>query len=950
MDINESLRHSLETSYIDRSAPSPEILQSRLIKNSLAENIKVISTIQRSLENCEEFMFSVAFITKGGLLLIQKTLKELEEKGVRGKILTTNYLNFNEPDILHKLLEFKNIEVKISDGNFHTKCFIFKYKNYFDIITGSSNLTHGALTTNQEWNIKTSSLEDGAFTNEIIDSFNELWNKSNVLTEEWIQNYEQTYVKIQTTRDSQPEIRALVPNLMQREALNNLAELRIAGKNKALLISATGTGKTYLSAFDVKASKAKRMLFVIHREQIAREALKSFQNIFGDLKTYSILSGANKNTNADFVFATIQSLSKDETLYSISADLFDYIIIDEAHRAGAGSYKKILDYFKPKFLLGMTATPERSDGYNLYELFDYNIAYEIRLKKALESDLLCPFHYFGISDITIDGVDLDEYAAFNYLISKTRIDYIIDKIKFYGYSGDRVRGLIFCSRVEEAKKLSEEFNMRGFRTVSLDGANSQAERLEYTKRLQQDKDDNNALDYIFTVDIFNEGVDIPKINQVVMLRPTQSAIIFVQQLGRGLRKAPDKEYVVVLDFIGNYVNNFLIPIALSGDRTLNKDALRKYVIEGVNLLYGASTIMFDRISERKIFDSINKTNFSALKNLRGEYENLKIKIGRIPSLYDFYKFGSIDPQIILKSYGSYYDFLQKVEKDININLSFEENLILRYISCECCDGKRLEELIIVRELIRSGKILVDDLIKILGNYGIKNKESIKSAVRVLDSSFLTQVAKNRYKNISLVKQIDREIILTDFFRSHLSKNLLFYLNDAILYAIKLFEDSDNSKLNAWNLRLFSKYSRRDVCRLLCWPKDESATLYGYQVKYNSCPIFVTLNKSEDISESTKYIEGFVNRNTFNWKTRSRVRLDSKDVVALRDYKKNNIQLHLFVKKADAEGSDFYYLGEVHPSDFRQNEIATKDKKLPIVDIRLALENNVRDDIYDYLTR
>ena len=252
-----------------------------------------------------------------------------------------------------------------------------------------------------------------------------------------------------------------------------------------------------------------------------------------------IFSGNTKETDSDFIFSTVQTIHKKEYREMFNRDAFDYIIIDEVHRAGAQSYQDIVDYFKPKFLLGMSATPERSDDFDIYEMFDHNIAYEIRLIQAMEYNLLCPFHYYGITDMTIDGIEIDDKSEFNILTSELRVDYIIEKINEYGYSGDRIHGLIFCSRKDECEKLSQLFNMRGYKTIALTGDSSEEMRQKAIDSLESN--DENSLDYIFTVDIFNEGIDIPKVNQVVMLRPTESAIVFVQQLGRGLRKNDSKE-------------------------------------------------------------------------------------------------------------------------------------------------------------------------------------------------------------------------------------------------------------------------------------------------------------------------------------------------------------------------------------------------------------------------
>ena len=504
---------------------------------------------------------------------------------------------------MKKLLEFNNIEVKLyNKENFHTKGYIFKFNDYYKVIIGSSNLTQSALTKNKEWNLKISSLDEGMLTNNVISEFKTLWNDADILTLDWINTYEDIYKKQleYTRKTSVPSIKQykLKPNKMQVEAINNLNKLRENGINKALLISATGTGKTYLSAFELRNYNPKKALFVVHREQIAKQALKSYKNVFGDEKTLGLLSGNHKDFNKDIIFSTVQTLSKDDILYKFKKNEFDYIVIDEVHKAGAFTYQKIVNYFTPKFLLGMTATPERCDDFDIFKMFNYNIAYEIRLKQALEEDLLCPFHYFAVSDFTVDGIEITDKTNFKYLVAEERVNHIIDKINFYGYCGERVKGLIFCSCKEETYELSNIFNKRGYNTLALTGDNSQEERENAIKRLEQE-DKENALDYIFTVDIFNEGVDIPSVNQVIMLRPTKSSIIFIQQLGRGLRKYKGKEYVVIIDFVANYDKNFLIPIALSGDKTYNKDNLRKYVLEGSRIIPGCSTLNFDEISKKK---------------------------------------------------------------------------------------------------------------------------------------------------------------------------------------------------------------------------------------------------------------------------------------------------------------------------------------------------------------
>lgn len=431
---NEILKAS-ETGLINKLIDSNLALTPRLIVNDYSKGSKVLSEIISELNKCEEFFISVAFITNSGILPLLETLKVLNKRGIKGKILTTDYLNFSEPKALKKLLGFSNIEIKLyNKENFHTKGYIFKYKDHYKLIVGSSNLTQTALTKNKEWNLKVSSLEEGSLTKGVISEFNQLWNEADELTLEWIKTYEDIYRKqVEFARKSKvPRLSQykLKPNKMQIEAIQGLESIRENGQDRGLLISATGTGKTYLSAFELRNYNPKRALFIVHREQIAKQALNSFMNVFGDTRSMGILSGTSKDVDKDFIFCTIQTLSKEEVLQSFNKNEFDYIIIDEVHKAGANSYQKIDNYFNPKFLLGMTATPERSDDFDIFKMFNYNIAYEIRLQQALEEDLLCPFHYFGVSDVIIDGIELDDNTDFKYLVAEERVKHIIDKINF----------------------------------------------------------------------------------------------------------------------------------------------------------------------------------------------------------------------------------------------------------------------------------------------------------------------------------------------------------------------------------------------------------------------------------------------------------------------------------------------------------------------------------------
>lgn len=710
------------------------------------------------------------------------------------------------------------------------------------------------------------------------------------------------------------------------------------------------------------------MLFLVHREQILKQAKESFKDVLGESINVGILSGNYKDYDADYLFSTIQTMSKEDMMHRYNKEYFDYIVIDETHKAGAESYRRIMDYFQPKFMMGMTASPERTDGFDIYELFDHNIAYEIRLQQAMEANLLCPFHYFGISELCVDGKLIDDNTEFRYLVSDERVAHIIKQANYYGFSGNRVKGLIFCSSNKEARELSKQFNEYGYRTIALSGENSQEERENAIEKLEQ-QEYENGYDYIFTVDIFNEGVDIPAINQVIMLRPTQSSIIFVQQLGRGLRKYSDKEYVVVIDFIGNYQKNFLIPIALSGDRTLNKDSIRRYVSEGNRVIPGCSTVNFDVVTKERIYQSINDNNLTTLKTLKEEYINLKNRLGHVPSLMDFYENGSVDPLIFIDKFKSYYTFVKKVDKDYTLLLNNNELLTLEYVSTQFANGKRPHELLILDELQISGECNKELISKRLEKeYQILDDDySVEKAFSQVNGEFLSGADKVRYAVCSIYDwkqnpmQFEYEPVapmkmaqICQWYQSRIDNmNLQSMIQDVISLGKTIYKDKYKNRYENTNLVLYEKYSRRDVCRLLNWDSDESSTVYGYKIKHNTCVIFVTYNKSDDIASSTKYEDAFINPQLFSWLTRNNVRWDSKEPTTIFNHKEMGVDIHLFIKKADGEGRDFYYLGKVEPVMEASKEtiiLDDKGKELPIVNIIYRMQQSVRDDIYEYLTK
>ncbi len=738
-----------------------------------------------------------------------------------------------------------------------------------------------------------------------------------------------------------------------------------------------GTGKTYASAFAMRELGFKRVLFLVHRGQLARQTKKSYEKVFAKSVSMGLVGAGYHEYDADYVFATVQTLNRDEHLLQYDKDAFDCIVLDEAHHVTADTYQKIMKHFLPKLWLGMTATPDKRDdnvaGRNVYELFNYQIAYEIRLQQAMEENLLCPFHYFGITDLSIVGDDKDN-RDFSMLTSDERVKHIIQQANYYGYSGEKVKGLIFCSSIKETQELSYKFNNivnpdtgEYFRTIALNGDANEQERQDAFERLAMNESEANVhkqpLDYIFSVEILNEGVDIVEVNQVIMLRPTQSPIVFIQQLGRGLRKADGKEYVVILDFIGNYNNNFMIPIALSGDRTYNKDNIRRYIMEGGRIIPGASTVHFDEISKKRIFASVDNANFSDIKLIKENYTNLKNKLGRIPALKDFDDYGEMDVIRIFdnNSLGSYYKFLVKYEKDYKIRLSQEEEKIVEFISKKLANGKRIQELqLLKRTLLYANGLskcgLFTGLSQDLLTYGKSiSKEQQENIINVMTNEFPAGSSKKTYSQCVFIEKEGNDYKPTKTFLEMLS-NRDFYnvIKELVDFGISRYERDYKQSYDVTDFVLYQKYTYEDVCRLLNWEQNEvplNIGGYKYDKKTKTFPVFINYDKSEDISDTTKYEDHFVPgfRDRLIAISKSGRSLQSEDVQNFLKAKERGIRVELFVRKNkdDKISKEFYYLGHMTASG-NTKEFTMPNTQKTAVEIEWILDVPVREDIYEYI--
>ena len=533
--------------------------------------------LKQSFKTATTIDIIVSFLMESGVKLLLQDLKEALNRGVKIRILTGNYLKITQPQALYLLKSELKDKVDLRFYNnpnksFHPKAYMFHNPIDSEIYIGSSNISRGALTSSIEWNyrfLKSAAPNDFKV---FYDTFEDLFNNhSLIITDEVLKDYSKQWTRPNIYKDIEKEeskednvINIFEPRGAQIEALYSLEKSREEGFDKGLVVAATGIGKTYLSAFD--SAKYNKILFVAHREEIIKQAAQSFKNVRNS-DDIGFFYSNQKDTKNSFIFALVQTLGKEQYLNEeyFSKDYFDYIIVDEFHHAVSSNYKKIIDYFTPKFLLGVTATPERLDSKDVFALCDYNMVYEVRLKDAINKGWLVPFRYYGIYDETVNYEHID-YKNGKYddkqleeaLMLNKRGEVILNH--YLKYNSKRAIG--FCTSRHHAEYMAKVFNENNIPSAAV----YSGEKGEYSeeRNIALSKLTSGELKVIFSVDMFNEGLDVPAIDMVMFLRPTQSPTIFLQQLGRGLRKFKDKKYLNVLDFIGNYKKANLVPFLLSG--------------------------------------------------------------------------------------------------------------------------------------------------------------------------------------------------------------------------------------------------------------------------------------------------------------------------------------------------------------------------------------------------
>lgn len=950
-----------------------------LVYNDGEKRIRVLDALHAELAKADSFFLSVAFITKSGWMLLSDGLNE----SIHGRILTTDYLCFTDPDALTFIQrKYPNVQIKMYKalGNlgFHTKGYWIRSKDKETLFVGSSNLTDTALMTNKEWNARLASPNDSILIGQTKAEFERMWDRATPL-DDYIETYRRLYEDHQAVLKKAEQARTsslpqvISPNAMQVAFSQNLRLALDKGEKRGLLISATGTGKTFACCFGLKDIGAKRILFLAHQNQLLTQAQEAFRTVFGtsiDAKTY-FLTGDRKDDPAKIlkeesclVFASRNTMSNDGLLGVFPSGFFDVLVVDEVQNAGAKTYQKILDHFGrgPRFVLGMSATPERTDDPDLiYAMFDRNVLYEIRLPTALDMQLLCPFHYYGITDLT--GIDDKTYELkdFKRLFSDQRIDFIVKKIQSYLVDGDRLRGLIFCSTQEECFELSKKLNAKGFFTravTALDSLEDREEAVRLLRKTQAESRPKEYLDFVITVNLFNEGIDIPDVNEIVMLRPTQSSIVFTQQLGRGLRRFAGKNYVNVLDFIGNYDSNYLIPKAFCGIKS--KGELRRFL----SSLYlpGLSYIGFDAIAKEKVLASLAKSRLK-LEDLKERFFELAHRLNRIPSMTEWGQDGMDNPDLFVR-YKSYYSFLalpgvrKSIPKEWNLpGFSPDKAMYLDQIGSDLGLGTRIEEPLLLKMLIE-GKGYADFEATMASEFhkaiSIREKECLKAE---LTETWLVKAKALPFVNEDF--QLDpafKETVLSDkTFREQ-------WVMDALDYQIQRAKTKYADPAMGTPFVLDETYSYFDYFRLMNYPARTNAGTvggYAYEKRLNVFPVFINYDKAPDLDPSRAYVDRFLSPSLLAWEGKAGHGPDGKALQPLREYDAVKPLIPLFVRKDLKDQDDrFYFLGTMVPQRMENGEYLTRIQKrlmakngmksIAFSRARFQLATPVRADIYAML--
>lgn len=913
--------------------------------------IKFIDKLKRNLDLCCSFCFSVSFIKRPGLRLLATNIEAAIARGAKGKLITSTYQNFTDVDSLQFFLRLQNdypdrFECHLDrecfhdpNGNtvgFHSKGYLFEFEDHQELLVGSSNITVYALLKNVEWDVSVIEEGEGQTYAAAKTEFDHLWIGTLPLNQDLINEYKaRLYYSIERwDMDYNIANAEVKPNYMQRRALKELNRIRAMGAEKALVVASAGSGKTFLAAFDALNFGSKRLLYIVHEGSILTKSFETFQKVFGSDRSYGIYNGEYKESDANFVFSTNVTMANSLELFDPCT--WDYIIIDECHHATAETYQKILKHFRPQFLLGITATPERMDREDVFSLFDQNVPYELRLRDAIINGLVVPFKYYGIRDELIEyGITATKGHRFVEQFSDEKhCDFIYKAIEAHRQPGQKLKALAFCRDISHAIRMSqamEDYYPNG--TQYLTGKNSTGERVRAYKDLQ---DDSTELQILFTVDILNEGVDIPGVNMVLFLRPTDSQTIFIQQLGRGLRTYEGKKFVTVLDFIGNdYKRSVQIAFALgslSENFVMEKKLVAALIADNfksIGLEEFGVEIHLDDLSKKEILSYIDEVNFNTKRYLAQEYENFKkyISASRYPQHVDYLN-NDYAPDLIkfmqsrigARKNASYYGFLKAIDEEELPAFDERQESFIRYVS-EMLPIVRPYEYLMIQSLIEhAGKNSIEDMTDyVKNNVAYFNQNALDHALRYMLQTDFFMINEGK---ISL-KEIQLDIEFGE------------YMRDLLEYGLGKFDIDFYDAKPDETFHLWMNYRKTQVQQLLL--NNPQDIMLGTKIYDGIVYAYVTVLKEESIKEQLKYADGYIDPNTFQWETVANV--SENELYNLKHSKR----IHIFVRKVEGEDGitlPFTYIGS-GKMEYIQGSVKSNGAHL----FRIPMDATAPEDIY-----
>lgn len=938
----------------------------QFVASNIPGEQRMLEVLRQGIRTSNQFEISVSFLRFSGLALIIDDLKAFAERGGKARILTSTYLGITQPEALESIQNIIGVDcrlhiagyVKLSTPTvfkgFHTKLYIFN-NGQKECWVGSSNLTKGGLSTNIEANLYHDNVIAVAA---VEDVFNTLWNRPDVLpvSEEVVSAYTQALLdsprlavdsftpkialditekiyssnkpeqlkqseilastelaKYRTSctfstsmicdQASQIEISSInrpMPNELQIEALERLRELRLSGESRAAIVAAPGVGKTFLAAFDAQQSGAKSLLFLSHRLEHISQAHRTFKEVFGHRTSFGRVYGGLDQSHADFVFSTVQSAALNRTLMNRK---FDYVIIDEFHHADAPSYQRLLNAISARFLLGLTATPERQDGHDVLKLCDYNVAYEVRLVEAVNREWLIPFHYFGVSDTTVDyssipwrsgGFDL--CALENALMLEKRVDEILKHAKEKGYDGVRRTTVGFCAGVRHANFMADSFNRRGQVAIAITGENELEYREAIYKRFE---DPSDPLEWLFVADVLNEGVDIPGINSILFLRPTESATVFIQQLGRGLRLSKNCEVLTVLDFVGHHRTAWLAIDTLH-DRDADTSASS---IKELDFTPPKNCEVILDQKTLEIIQKVRRVSQSARNQCLEAYRKLRTETDRPYPLDLFGRDDCPDIGTFRTALGSWIELRRAVnDAEIWENELDESDVAFQFLSALERDWQQPR----VYSYALVWALSVHPEMSTLNAYNLffDRFPRWKVEYKPLNDTKVWQTLEKKLGGLLQNEKLDPELW------KQIPKNRI---EDEVEGRIRLTLEKDYRRRHGGSLRrpsdlvLHRRYDRPEIINFFGEQYDPARHNFGV-VPFKQDVVIITKLDTSSAMQAHQYVNNFVDEQTFAWQSQNQQQQNNPAGRLILDHNTNGRVLHLFVQSRSHEKA--YYCGSV----------------------------------------